>query len=214
MGEFIKDTKLGTCENLYYTSYPQLEKSQMFNSQEKYSFLKVDSGYRFRFPFTDEKISIGYHEDYDRYLLLEVPTNIGVEIHHSDIFTRIGFDNSRGRHKTTNDTSKEFGIRVKCCQDPDNKDAMRWNNSNTLFMGLYQQKYTTQQGGIKLVTCVICPYCGSISQLDESEVKAIIEHYEKLSPSDNKNLVLANMAIALDGYKDQSSINANDNASN
>lgn len=214
MGEYIKGTKIGTCENLYYTSYPQLEKSQMFNEQEKHSFLKVDSGYRFRFPFTDENIQIGTHSDYDRYLLLEVPTNIGVEIHHTAIFTRLGFANAIGHPKMPSDTSKEFGISVMCCQDPENKDARRWDNKDTLFVGLYQQKYTTQQGGIKLVTCVICPYCGSISQLDEGEVKAIIEHYNKLSPSDNKTLVLANMAIALEGYKDQSPIKADDNASN
>lgn len=194
MGEFIRDTKLGTCESLYYTSYQQLKDAKQFGAAEKADFLSLDSGYRFRFPFTDENIPIGTHEEFDRYMLIEVPNNIGVEISHGDIFIRSGFKNKPTKHW------HEFGVNIKCCQDPDNKDARRWHNQGKLLLGLYQQKYTTKQGSPMLVTCVICPYCGDVCQLSHEEVLAIIGHYEKYEKTNNVTLILDNLYLAAEGY--------------
>jgi hypothetical protein len=195
MGEFIRDTKLGTCESLYYTSYEQLKATSKFTESEKASFLKLDSGYRFRFPFTDENVPIGTHQEFDRYMLLEVPLSIGVEISHDEIFIRSGFKNKPTKHW------QEFGVTVKCCQDPDNKGVRRWHNQNTLFLGLYQQKYTTQQEGRPmLVTCAICPYCGSISQLSFEELTEIAKYYECLEQTNEIKLILDNVHLAIQGY--------------
>lgn len=65
MGEYIKYRheiiKIGTCENLYYTSYPKyctaLESNRLSREDGNLSpelYAKPDSGFRFRFPFPDE----------------------------------------------------------------------------------------------------------------------------------------------------------------
>lgn len=200
MGEYIKNTKLGTCENLYYTSYPQLKQTTLFNDSEKSGYLKIDSGYRFRFPFTDEKIAIGTHENYDRYILLEIPDNIGVSIMHDKVYQRCGFENGQHKHW------QEYGVKFDCPQDDEKQSqrdtkVMRYNNEGKLLLGIIQQKYTTQQGGEKLVTIAICPYCGERCQLDHNEVKAIIQHYEKFENSDDITFILNNLYIAEKGYR-------------
>lgn len=65
MGEYVKykgsEIKIGTCEDLYYVSYPKyqqafksglLRKSQ--GSINPSEYMLPDSGFRFRFPFPDE----------------------------------------------------------------------------------------------------------------------------------------------------------------
>jgi len=78
MGEYIKYKnrviKLGTCESLYYATYPKyilaLESGQLKQdpgslSPERYA--QADSGFLFRFPFPDEDhLNLGEVEDYRR----------------------------------------------------------------------------------------------------------------------------------------------------
>ncbi|ETZ23137.1 hypothetical protein [Pedobacter sp. V48] len=78
MGEYIKYKnkviKLGTCESLYYASYPKyvqaLESGQLKQEPgnlppEKYA--EADMGFLFRFPFPDEDhLKLGEVEDYRR----------------------------------------------------------------------------------------------------------------------------------------------------
>lgn len=78
MGEYIKYKnsviKLGTCESLYYASYPKyvqaLESGQLKQEPgnlppEKYA--GADMGFLFRFPFPDEDhLKLGEVEDYRR----------------------------------------------------------------------------------------------------------------------------------------------------
>ncbi|NRF41130.1 hypothetical protein [Pedobacter foliorum] len=78
MGEYIKHKnriiKLGTCESLYYVSYPKytlaLETGQLTQEPgnlppEQYA--KADTGFLFRFPFPDEDhLKLGDVEDYRR----------------------------------------------------------------------------------------------------------------------------------------------------
>lgn len=71
MGEYVKykgnEIKIGTCENLYYTSYQKYEQalkdgrlSEVEGNDSPTEYAKPDSGYRFRFPFPDEdKLSLG-----------------------------------------------------------------------------------------------------------------------------------------------------------
>ena len=47
MGEYIKNVKIGTCEDLYYTTYNQL-KNWKHGGIEREPYLKVDSGDRVR----------------------------------------------------------------------------------------------------------------------------------------------------------------------
>jgi hypothetical protein len=84
MGEYVKirgtETKIGTCESLYYTTF------QAFSKEFKY-MKKCDGGdtptnyltsgeYRFRFPFPDEdSIEIGDHKDFNRGFLVQLSRN-------------------------------------------------------------------------------------------------------------------------------------------
>lgn len=65
MGEYVRHlgsiVKLGTCEDLYYVSYPKyktaLQSSYLMNVDNNCAvayYAKPDSGFRFRFPFPDE----------------------------------------------------------------------------------------------------------------------------------------------------------------
>lgn len=64
MGEYIKfngeEIKIGTCENLYYTSFQMYNqalktgKIQSMFGERPEIYIEPDSGFRFRFPFPDE----------------------------------------------------------------------------------------------------------------------------------------------------------------
>lgn len=65
MGEYIKykgnEVKIGTLENLYYTSYQKYNRalkegmlSGLDDNGQPEEYVKPDSGFRFRFPFPDE----------------------------------------------------------------------------------------------------------------------------------------------------------------
>lgn len=201
MGEYIRDTKLGTCENLYYSTFEQLKNTKEFSADEKSDFLKIDSGYRFRFPFPDENINIGTHEDHDRGFLITIPDSIGVEISHSTTFTRVGFRNANAqRHQ-------EFGIEIPCPQDKENRGTnkiYRWHNEGFLLLEIVQQKYTTQQGGEMLTTVARCPYCGERSQLTKDEILAMIAYFDKANTPEVREQnreVLSILGIALQGYE-------------
>lgn len=65
MGEYVKykreKIKIGTCENLYYATYPKLTEAlkagllrTLAGNLAPSFYVKPDSGFRFRFPFPDE----------------------------------------------------------------------------------------------------------------------------------------------------------------
>lgn len=71
MGEYIRykgsEVKIGTCENMYYTSYQKYKKAfdlghlqQLQGNGNPSEYLDTKRGYRFRFPFPDEdKLPLG-----------------------------------------------------------------------------------------------------------------------------------------------------------
>ncbi|SEA15182.1 hypothetical protein SAMN05192529_10962 [Arachidicoccus rhizosphaerae] len=71
MGEYVKykgaEVKIGTCESLYYVTYPKFKEAfdQKLLTPSEFSVhparcLEVDSGFLFRFPFPDEdKLAFG-----------------------------------------------------------------------------------------------------------------------------------------------------------
>lgn len=79
MGEYVKYgrevIKIGTCENLYYSTYygycEALENNRLYRVEGNLSpslYAKPDSGFRFRFPFPDEdKLPFGSNwNDFNR----------------------------------------------------------------------------------------------------------------------------------------------------
>jgi len=86
MGEYVKykgqEVKIGTCESLYYVSYPRFKEAfeQGLLAPSEFSVppakcLEVDSGFLFRFPFPDEdRLSFGEigNHDFDRGLPIRI----------------------------------------------------------------------------------------------------------------------------------------------
>ncbi len=207
MGEYIKDTKLGTCENLYYTTYPALKKTKEFSASEKEEFIKVDSGYRFRFPFPDEyNVSIGMHKDDDRGFLIDIPNNIGVEMNHDTVYINAGFK-EMGEDANTPQRYK-YGVTICCPQhkDADKEKINRKQIDGRLILEIVQQKYTTQQEEkTMLVTVVRCPYCRQRAQLSKEEVVSMLCYFKdqkEKCKSLSFDVTIDILKIALAGYQE------------
>jgi len=101
MGEYVKhrilgdNVKIGTCESLYYVTFPQFAKAakaEHINAGAANTYMKPGAGFRFRFPFPDEKNytfgSDGPDHNFDRGHLLKVPKRYGIEMGHETQFFR------------------------------------------------------------------------------------------------------------------------------
>jgi hypothetical protein len=203
MGEYIKNVKLGTCEDLFYTTFDQLQKSG-FSPAEKNPFLKCDSGYRFRFPFPDENFKIGSYSDFNRGVRFEVPDNIGVSLFHSEVFVRIIPEKTNESFASHLD----IGTHIPCPYNeaPTTLKFHRWNTAGKVIFDVIQQKYTSVLGSPKLVTAVRCPYCKNVCLLDETEIQSIYDHLKMLCDysAENAEYLKLHMQIvefALAGYK-------------
>lgn len=91
MGEYIQigqnTVKIGTCEDLYYTTYEKLAKAvklgakQVPGNDEPRNYLKEEQGNRYRFPFPDEaNLPIGYDYDPFRAITLQIPRELDLNI--------------------------------------------------------------------------------------------------------------------------------------
>ena len=171
MGEYIKDVKIGTCEDLYYTTYNQL-KTWKPGGIERAPYLNVDSGDRFRFPFPDEKeIKIGDYQDFDRGYLIELPKGM-LECNHNEVFIRTDTLKLKG---------PAMGFRIACPASM--KKAFRWNHEETESFEIVQQKYVTdEQVNRKMLHTVFrCPYCGCKFRADIDEAINICEFLKQES---------------------------------
>ena len=205
MGEFINHTKLGTCENLYYTTFNQLLKSNLGQVNERHRFLKCDSGYRFRLPFPDETtIQMGHHKNYPRGFRMEIPENIGVEIAHQKRFIRIGptMESNNDKHW------EEVGVSIDCpfSENP-NVPVNKWALKDKFAFEIVQQKHTAITGKPQLLTTVRCPYCGSLCNLDEKEMDILYNHFAAASAISKENeeyykMHMDILTIARKGYKE------------
>ena len=195
MGEYLNGVKLGTCENLYYTTYKQLEK---WNVSGKYSFLKVNSGYRFRFPFPDEKnVKIGEYKDFNRGWRIDIPIGI-FETNHESKFLRtdsIGMKNAA-----------PIGFSIDCPSTL--KDGRRWEGSEFESYEIVQQKYVIDEDSNEPMLHVVlrCPYCGSLARASKEEATNIVEYIrmsaEKMGEhfEDKKKELLEIAETIINGY--------------
>jgi len=80
MGEYVKingtETKIGTCESLYYTTAKQFKNAlpeMTCEGSMKPSEYLTSGEFRFRFPFPDEdNIGIGEHDEFNRGYLIHL----------------------------------------------------------------------------------------------------------------------------------------------
>ena len=212
MGEYIKhilkgELKLGTCEDLYYTTIQQFKNElpffkKMNGNDDPENYLQPNT-YRFRFPFPDEdKIEIGGFQDYQRGILFQVPVSDQIAIAHSNMFIEI---NSRTA-KPTNEMRKAFN--AICPQDPEKEQINKyfaWSNLNILFFEIVQQKIVQDEhtgGKIEIQTVVRCPYCGSVCRLSLNELYYIKDTY--LGSGFNEDTIeIQILNIAIKGYNQE-----------
>lgn len=186
MGEYLNNVKLGTCENLYYTTFEQLKNWKVSKKEE---FLKVNSGYRFRFPFPDEKsINIGNYENYDRGYIINIPVKI-FEMNHDKKFLRTDTLGMKGA---------AIGFSIDCPTTFEVK--YRWENSYLESYEILQQKYVTDEetGEEELQTVLRCPYCGSSARANKIEATKISDYLlslaEKYNDDEDKKQELIEIA--------------------
>lgn len=149
MGEYLSDgTKIGTCEDLYYTTFTQLLNCDDPLKQEYLG----EHGYRYRFPFPDEKsIKIGYHDNFDR----KVPIMVTDLLNHvfSDVEHRCMFIRLDGITKLQ---YSKIGANLPCPYGDGAPSLYRFF-SETREYCIVQQKQV--DGRLWLV--MECPICGS-----------------------------------------------------
>lgn len=188
MGELIKGLKIGTCEDLYYTTYNQL-KNWKHGGDKRHQYLEADSGDRFRFPFPDEKeVKIGDYQDFDRGYLIELPKGM-LECTHNEIFIRTDTLKLKG---------PAMGFSVDCPAGM--KKSFRWNHEDTESFEIVQQKYVTDKEVNRkmLHTVFRCPYCGCKFRADIDEAKNICEFLEQESQKFAKSKSLESNDKALE----------------
>lgn len=175
MGEYLHNVKLGTCESLYYTTYDQLKNWQVSGKDE---FLKLDSGYRFRFPFPDEKNKIGDYDDYNRGWPIVIPKGI-FTMNHGKKFIRTDSD-------LEIKNAVPMGFYVDC---PSTLKAYRWDNENNESYEIVQQKHCTDEstGEPMLQTVLRCPYCSELARADIQEAEAICNHLHEQAKAIEKH---------------------------
>lgn len=176
MGEYLGNIKIGTCENLYYTTFSQLKKSTLKGKDE---YLALDSGFRFRFPFPDEKDKrIGDYDDFDRGYLIKIPIGL-FSMDHGNIFIRTD--------SLPYINTPAVGMNVPCVMSGAN-EVYRWENKDFHFLEIVQQKYVTddESGNVELQTVFRCPYCKRRARSNFKEAQSIAnelirqsEHIEK-----------------------------------
>lgn len=206
MGEYVKignDTvKIGTCENLYYTSFQNFQKlAENGVIKENQSITKeyLTGGFRFRFPFPDEPENILFSEvkNFDRGVLFIVPKNLGVEIGHDKKFVRT--DNFG-----TETAAPAVGFYIPCVQSKEfTMTKYDWDDTAnyTIFEIEQQKPVKNENGNFELITIVRCPYCSEKSRISKEEILSIQRYVQenKVKFSDLQQQIIE---IAAAGYRE------------
>lgn len=202
MGEYLtingESVKVGTCENLYYATLKQLKDCGAPGASE---YLNPENGYRYRFPFPDERQQIGDYENYSRGVLFSVPKETGIEIMHGQTFFRTDSDQREGSPPPA------LGFRLPCIQS-DGFPVEKYDWSKTAGRVLFevvQQKIITNpeqirtEGAPEVQTVVRCPYCGELSRLSADEVESLAGYVGRY-PETFSDLQRQIVEIMVEGY--------------
>jgi hypothetical protein len=167
MGEYVKylgePIKIGTCENLYYATFGKYSEALKYGALTKEegnlfpeSYVKPDSGYRFRFPFPDEDelllpllIDVG---DYQR--------GLPVTIERGEVFQDRDFPALSATYAVS--SLAQNGVMNLMPQvNPNNLTEM-------VTIEIVQQKLITHPDGLRLSLCYRCPFSKEVWRLEET----------------------------------------------
>lgn len=186
--------KIGTCENLYYTTYKEFaqaynagELKKVSGNDEPINYMKGE--YRFRFPFPDESRRFGEYSDFDKGVMFMIPKTEGIEIAHGSSFYRT--DN-------TVKNAPAVGFNWPCVQASD-FPAKKCDWSDTARYTIFEIVQQKPVNG-KLQVVVRCPYCRESCRLDDKEVKSLVTYVWKNRKAFTREQVLTAI-YAAKGYK-------------
>lgn len=179
MGEYVHymghSVKIGTCENLYYTTYNDYLKAYKsgFLSQEKENsapeeYLKPQNGFRYRFPFPDEKdvLYTGVDDPFRGYILKIPVTYISAsEIVHQSY-----------EHDIKVGENVHFTLSTLCPFNPSADVIDRDNVRGNYFFAEIRQQFLEideEKGKTLLKTLFKCPLCSAWYSFGNEEVEAL-----------------------------------------
>lgn len=187
MGEYIllngQETKIGTCESLYYVTFEMLQgwialgiTRQAGGNEPPSEYAKPDSGFRFRFPFPDEDgkdlLSIG---DFDRGYTLSAPAGFMDEVDHIEKWHPVHpIGQQHGGY--------HFNVSYPC---PSSKAftqqtvVKRSHGERPTVIQIVSQKYVqaeTTHGQARLWTCARCAYCGATFRMNPETAIKLVDH--------------------------------------
>ena len=189
MGEYItinkQQTKLGTCEDLYYTRLEQLLKD-IRHIHGVNEYLNPDNGFRYRFPFPEEDgIEIGCYRDFDKSIIISLkPEDYDLlDFEHSQIWNSChpayGGYNVNISMPCPQSKDKDWLF----IQKPDNElKRINYSPITWRIVGIKQQKQVNDE----IWTVISCPYCGVSVRL-EYEAAHKLAHSIKAGYIDSTN---------------------------
>lgn len=202
MGEYVNhaqlgDIKLGTCEDLYYTRFEQLQENIALSlllckpgNLKPEEYLNPEKGFRYRFPFPDEdQIEIGDFNDYNKSV--EILLDYSVEFDHEKVCLSIS------KKGTSN---SNINIYVPCPYSENFKSVdVCYRSDHRQSIEIIQQKQIDKE----LWTVIRCPYCHAAIRLEKVEAMKLAECVRKNADKNNPDSItfyneIANRMLA--GY--------------
>jgi hypothetical protein len=192
MGEYVKygnkTVKLGTCENLYYVTLPQLQAnvglmSFVEGNLEPHAYLDPASGFRYRFPFPDEDgTPVGEYDNYERglqiLLLDQYAPNLVKYLRQQNTDADNNFDHN---DKWLSVGNSHYGYAINVKIPCPLTDKFRKSGIETSLSGasnvvlLTQQKQVTDKDQNQVIAIIDCLYCGAKWRLNRSLARELAD---------------------------------------
>ena len=185
MGEYAyfgdRKVKLGTCEDLTYITHAELRQAyearavhRAPGNAEIDQYLDPANGYRFRFPFTDERCALSELGEHiavrpTRYLEIEL---VGME---NDKLYRGMMAHKKINPELRGEDGSTYTLLDLHC--PLSNEPGRPRMYNLMSGPMYTPKFLVcgekpmPDGTVHTVFC--CPVCGAMFRLSESEIKLV-----------------------------------------
>jgi hypothetical protein len=175
MGQYLKGSKIGTCESMYYMRLEEAQKLARMGARDddgiKFQDYLEDNETRFRFPFPDEDgcdhiILVGKSHEKG----FDIPAGI-IEVDHSEIC--VGNEHRGGGHNVN--------IFLPCIHSEEfKKTGLRLSNGGAGEQYLTVLFQAMREGKEK--TIFACPRCGAQQRFGDEDIEKLkayaMEYFE------------------------------------